>query len=103
MADTQKPKNVQVYLGPRSYDVFIVTEFLPSIATGIEPWFEDRPGMRPGQRKALIVTDRHVEHLHGEAVHKSLAEGGWQCEMFVMEPGEMSKSLPVVSDLYDNR
>lgn len=101
MADISKPKNVQVYLGPRSYDVFIVTNFLPSIAAGIEPWFEDRPGMRPGQRKALIVTDQNVQNPHGEAVRNSLADGGWQCEMFVMEPGELSKSLPVVSDLYD--
>ena len=57
--------------------------------------------MRPGQRKALIVTDQNVQNPHGEVVRNSLADGGWQCEMFVMEPGELSKSLPVVSDLYD--
>jgi 3-dehydroquinate synthase len=101
VADTSKPKNVQVYLGPRSYDVFIVTDFLPSIAAGIESWFEDRPGQQPGQRKALVVTDQNVENPHGEAVRKSLAEADWECQMFVMEPGEISKSLPVVSDMYD--
>ncbi len=101
MAETLKPRTVQVYLGPRSYDVFIVTDYLPQIAAGIEPWFEDQPGMKPGQRKALVVTDQNVEDPHGQAVRQSLAAGGWQCELFVMEPGELSKSLPVVSDLYD--
>ncbi len=101
MADVPKPRTVQVYLGPRSYDVFIVTDYLPLIAAGIEPWFEDRPGMKPGQRKALVVTDQNVEQPHGEAVRQSLADGGWQCELFVMEPGELSKSLPVVSEIYD--
>jgi 3-dehydroquinate synthase len=57
--------------------------------------------MKPGQRKALVVTDQHVEHPHGEAVRQSLADGDWQSELFVMEPGELSKSLPVVSDMYD--
>ncbi len=101
MADTLKSRTVQVYLGPRSYDVFIVTDFLPSIAAAIEPWFEDRPGMQPGRRKALVVTDQNVAKPHGEAVYQSLAAGGWECELFVMEPGELSKSLPVVSDIYD--
>lgn len=101
MADTYKPRNVQVYLGPRSYDVFIVTDFLPSLAAGIEPWFEDKPGMRPGERKALVVTDQHVAKLHGETVLNSLTDAGWQCESYVMEPGELSKSLPVVSEMYD--
>lgn len=101
MADVPKPRTVQVYLGPRSYDVFIVTDFLPRIAEGIEPWFEDKPGMKPGQRMALLVTDRNVQNPHGEAVRQSLLDGGWQCEMFVMEPGEQSKSLPVVSAIYD--
>jgi 3-dehydroquinate synthase len=101
VVEIQKPRTVQVYLGPRSYDVFIVTDFLSSLAAGIEPWFEDRPGMKPGQRKAHIVTDQNVEHPHGEAVHQSLAAGGWECQLFVMEPGELSKSLPVVSDMYD--
>src|SRR5690606_5029097 len=62
---------------------------------------EDRPGMQAGERKALVVTDKNVENPHGEAVRQSLANGGWQCEMHVMEPGELSKSLPVVAELYD--
>jgi len=101
VADTNQHRTVQVYLGSRSYDVFIVTDLLPSLASGIEPWFEDLPGMQPGLRKALVVTDQNVERPHGEAVRKSLAEGGWQCDLYVMEPGELSKSLSVVSDLYD--
>lgn len=101
MAETYKPRTVQVYLGPRSYDVYIVTDFLSSLATGIEPWFEDKPGMKPGERKALVITDKHVKQPHGETVFNSLTDGGWQCEMYVMEPGELSKSLSVVSEIYD--
>jgi 3-dehydroquinate synthase len=101
VADVPKPRTVQVYLGPRSYDVFIVTDYLAMIAQGIEPWFEDKPGMKAGQRSALVVTDQNAKDPHGEAVRKSLAEGGWRCEMFVMQPGEISKSLPVVSSIYD--
>jgi 3-dehydroquinate synthase len=91
--------NVQVYLGSRSYEVCIVTGRLAALAHIIEPWFESRGGPAGGQ--ALIVTDRNVAGPHAAPVRRSLEEGGWTCDEFVMEPGEQHKTLATVSAIYD--
>ena len=101
MTTSVAQNSVQVYLGSRSYDVFIMTDFLASLGAGIEPWFEDRADMPPGRRQAMIVTDRNVVDPHAKAVHKSLEAHGWNCGLHVMEPGEQSKCLDTVSQIYD--
>ncbi|WP_206028615.1 3-dehydroquinate synthase [Thalassoroseus pseudoceratinae] len=101
MTTSVAQNSVQVYLGSRSYDVFIITDFLASLGAGIEPWFEDRADMPPGRRQAMIVTDQNVVDPHANNVRKSLEANGWQCGLHVMEAGEQSKCLETVSEIYD--
>lgn len=98
---TSEPLTVQVYLGPRSYEIAIVTDQLSELAGHVEPWLERVSGSDGSTGKALIVTDRNVTEPHSSTVRQSLSDAGWICELFEIEPGERSKSLPVVSTIYD--
>ncbi|MCA9073776.1 MAG: 3-dehydroquinate synthase [Planctomycetaceae bacterium] len=91
---------VHVDLGQRSYDIAIVSGALASIAEQIGPWGERLGGWPTTGRKAAIVTDVNVQP-HAEAVQHSLASDGWNTELIVIASGEQSKSLGVMSDLYD--
>jgi len=52
-------------------------------------------------KRAAIITDDIVEKLYGDTVIKSLKENGFECELFSFKNGEASKSLSVLSDIYD--
>lgn len=112
---------VQVDLGPRSYEIPIVTNGLANCASYLRRWWIERDGMssmacrqRPPagsvwlaekkpipQPVALIVTDSHLESSHAQTVRQSLHADGWGCEMAVLPAGETSKSLDVVTRVYD--
>lgn len=112
---------VQVDLGPRSYEIPIVTNGLANCASYLRRWWIERDGMSSmtckqsppagsawlaekkatPQPVALIVTDSHLETSHAQTVRRSLLADGWGCEMAVLSPGETSKSLDVVTGVYD--
>lgn len=101
MAAAIAQQTVQVYLGSRSYDVFVVTGRLPALGEAIEPWFDGREDMQSGQRLALIVTDEHVAEPHAAQAAAALKSSGWACETFVMPAGEQAKTLDTVAAIYD--
>lgn len=112
---------VHVDLGPRSYEIPIVSNRLADCATLLKRWWVERDGMssmtcrkKPPegsswlaegktipQPVALIVTDSHVASLHAATVRKSLLDGGWKCETEILPAGEPSKSLDAVTKVYD--
>ncbi|HVW01218.1 MAG TPA: 3-dehydroquinate synthase [Planctomycetaceae bacterium] len=92
--------SVRVSLGPRSYEISIVNRRLNHVAEAVENWMV-RAGYPRGQRTALIVTDRNIAHTLSFAVSHSLTEADINCRTFGIEPGEPSKSLATVSDIYD--
>lgn len=51
--------------------------------------------------RAFVVSDDHVATLCGERAHASLAAAGFDVAITAVTPGESSKSLDVVSKLYD--
>ena len=91
---------VHVNLAERSYDILIASDSLSSVAPTAESWYERRFPGKDGQRSALVVTDRNVAH-HAEKVLGSLIDAGWKAELEQLEPGETTKSLAVISNLYD--
>lgn len=113
--------SISVDLGPRSYEISIVSHQLSGCASAFEQWWYMRDGMssafrteRPPsgsiwiaeQRKvgkpfALIVTDGHVAQTHAETVQQALIADGWRCEKEVVPAGETSKSVEVVSKVHD--
>ncbi len=48
----------------------------------------------------LIVTDDNVAELYGSAIENDLEEAGFDVSTFVVRPGEASKDLEVVANLY---
>lgn len=114
-------KSIPVSLGPRSYEISIVSHQLANCAQVFEQWWYMRDGMASSfcrsappsgsawvaeKRKvakpfALIVTDSNVANTHAVVVQKSLLAGGWRCETEIVPAGETSKSIAVVSKIYD--
>ena len=113
---------VRVDLGPRSYEIPIVSNKLSDCAGLLRRWWVERDGMssmackqRPPrgsawlaanappapQPVALIVTDSHIADSHAATVRGSLEAGGWRCETEILPAGETSKSLDIVAKVYD--
>jgi 3-dehydroquinate synthase len=112
---------VQVDLGPRSYEIPIVSNKLSECASVLRRWWIERDGMssmtckqKPPlgsawikenrsapQPVALIVTDTNLADSHAATVRQSLLENGWRCETEILPAGETSKSLDVVTRVYD--
>lgn len=112
---------VHVNLGPRSYEIPIVSNKLAHCSELLRRWWVERDGMSsmtckqpppvgsvwltehksPPQPVALIVTDSHLVDSHAATVRQSLVAGGWRCETEVLPAGEKSKSLDVVTRVYD--
>jgi 3-dehydroquinate synthase len=91
---------VHVDLAERSYDIAICTGQLPTAGASIANWLERRLGAHSGQQSALVVTDRNVA-AHAKVVQDSLIQQGWTAEFVELEPGEKTKSLAVISGLYE--
>tara|TARA_R110002095_G_scaffold204153_2_gene186686 strand:+ start:3322 stop:4491 length:1170 start_codon:yes stop_codon:yes gene_type:complete len=97
--------DVNVALGPRSYHISVVSEQFDQFAETLENWLNHNPAFRntvsEGNKSALIITDRNLAGLHTPKIENSLETRGWKWETAVIEPGEKSKSLAVISSLYD--
>lgn len=101
MSISAQPTTIQVYLGPRSYEIAIVDGKLEEFAHYVEVWRErvSTTRIRPGT--ALIVTDRNVCAPHADAVAESLRAADWTVDTVELEAGEASKNINVVMGLYD--
>jgi len=91
---------VHVDLAERSYDIQICSNQLMAAGDSIANWLEGRLGAHTGRQSALVVTDKNVA-AHANVVQSSLAEQRWSAELVELEPGEKTKSLPVISGLYE--
>ncbi|MDR3632522.1 MAG: 3-dehydroquinate synthase, partial [Isosphaeraceae bacterium] len=91
---------VRVELGPRSYDVRVVSghtdRFGPFARAALETTWAGRSCQR-----ALVVTDENVAPLHGPIV-AGLADIGIIATLAVLPPGEATKSLDRAADLYED-
>ena len=100
MCDWTCDQSVQVSLGPRSYEITIVSQQLDKIADVAENWLVRHGYPRVG-RAALIVTDRNVLETYAKVVSLSLRNADWRCQTIGMDPGEPTKSLAAASQVYD--
>jgi len=92
---------VQVPLGPRSYEIVVVTG-QPDLLGAFARAALDRTWAGPACRSALIVTDSHVADLALPAAYRAALSGvGIEPALAVLPPGEKTKSLDHVSRLYD--
>ena len=113
--------SIRVDLGPRTYEIPIVSQQLANCAQIFENWWYIRDGMssafcteappegsvwlaekrQVARPFALIVTDSHVADSHAAVVRHALTADGWRCETEILPAGETSKSLDRLSKVYD--
>jgi len=86
-------RTVRVNLGPRSYGIHIARGLL------------EQTGQLLGEllppTRALVVTDENVGPLYLDRLAQSLQDAGFEVEREIVPAGETSKSLDMVSKLYD--
>ena len=83
---------VTVNLNKRSYDIKIEKGLLAAMGK------EARKLSKAG--KAAIITDANVDSLYGAKLQKTLEESDFIVERIVIEPGEKSKTLQTLGDVY---
>lgn len=84
-------KRLNVELPNHSYPILIETDLLKNVGNMLRTQF-------PGQRVALI-SDETVWSHHGETLMASLKAEGFQPNLFLISPGEQSKSMENFRDL----
>jgi 3-dehydroquinate synthase len=84
---------ISVDLASRSYPIFVGVGALDRVGPEL---VKRRVG-----RKALLVTDSDIARLHGDAVARSLTQGGFDVVQALVPKGEEAKRLDVASDLWD--
>ena len=86
-------RDVRIELGPRSYDIRIA----PNLIDGVGALIRQRlPGADLG-----VLTDETVWRLHGQALVRSLAAAGYKAPVAGIAPGEPSKNLDTIAQLYE--
>jgi 3-dehydroquinate synthase len=93
---------IQVYLGPRTYEIAIGDTVLDQAEHYLKIWREKLSSAEGEPGKALIVTDKNVQSPYAETVCESLTGAGWQTNIVALEPGEPSKNIDVVTGLYSS-
>lgn len=101
MDDSFDPISVQVDLGPRSYEVVIASGQLDRLPSSLTDWLHPGVGHSADIPNTLIITDENLAATHAQAAVDALTLAGWRCELLALQPGETSKSLEVVSGVYD--
>ncbi len=88
------PDELLVDLGERSYRILVGEGLIDKAGALIHPLIK--------QPRAIVVTDRHIEQSgHLKALTASLEAEGIGHELFVLEPGEKTKSLADFGTLAD--
>ncbi len=100
LCDAARDLRVNVDLGERAYEILIVTHELDKLHETLDGWLVKRGSPRQS-RKALVITDEHVAKNHAAVVMHSLNAAEWKCRITSIPAGENSKSLDVISSLYD--
>jgi shikimate kinase/3-dehydroquinate synthase len=93
-AMSAEPLVVRLEATSGASDILIAPGTLTTLgAHGRERW--------PRAGRAWLITDAHVEALHAPAAEASLREAGFAVQTRAVPAGEGSKSLAMVSALYD--
>jgi 3-dehydroquinate synthase len=86
-------QRIDVRLGERSYPIMIDHGWLEKLGPVAKEYI-------PYDR-VLVVSDRQVGALYGDAAVESLRQSGYLAELFTIADGESNKNLATVSTIYD--
>jgi len=94
-------QTVCVSLGPRTYEILIAPGALTRTADVVWRWYVQHAGKPAANPLGVIVTDSHVGPLHAATVIQSLQAADWRMDVVSVPAGEPSKSLDVLTRVYD--
>jgi len=83
-------ETLTVNLGERSYPLYFGTDLTSAVQRDVQ-------GLLAQSRKVVVITDRHLETHQSAALTAMFGAS----PRFVAEPGEGSKSLPVLGAIWD--
>ena len=66
-----------------------------------DAWIAETVLTQARSKRVVLLTDDHVEALHADVLQKALETRGGQVSRHVVRPGEGSKSLEVLGEVYD--
>jgi 3-dehydroquinate synthase len=94
-------QTVCVSLGPRTYEILIAPGGLARTSDIVWRWYVQHAGKPAANPLGVIVTDSHVGPLHAATVTHGLQAAGWRTDVVTLPAGEPSKSLDVITRVYD--
>lgn len=83
---------INLNLGLKSYDIIIQKGLLKNIGQELSKFYNNK--------KIVIVTDSNLYNLYGNNLNKSLEEYDYDLNFIIVSPGEVSKSIDVLTDVY---
>lgn len=87
-------KSISVNLKSSKYDIDIENGLLDDVGFEIRKIYKGT--------KVAVVTDENVYKLYGKTVEKSLEKYSFKPHFVILKPGEDSKSIDTLQNLYDN-
>lgn len=86
-------KELSINLAEKRYPIYIKKGLMGSIGEEIKKIY--------ASKKIAIVTDENVDKFYGEGLKKNLEENNFTVCKIVLKPGEKSKSVQVLLEVYD--
>jgi len=86
-------KELRVNLTEKSYPLYISRGLIENIGEEIKKIY--------GNKKIAIITDENVDSFYGDKVQKKLESNDFVVKKLVLKPGEKSKSIEVLLQVYD--
>ena len=87
-------EKIHVDLGKHAYDIEIGAGLLPSVGAKVA-------ALVPKAQRAVIVSDTNVAPLYGEILKRSLNDAGLLATIVIIEAGEQSKNMQVLSEVLE--
>jgi len=84
---------LEVNLPQKTYPLFIKKDVINYIGSEIRKIYNNK--------KITVITDENVKNLYGKALIDNLKSNGYDANIISVKPGEKSKSIEVLTYVYD--
>lgn len=84
---------LDIDLGYKQYDILVMKGLFNSFGKLIKEMYLNK--------KIIILTDSNIENIYGEALRNNLADENINTETIVIPPGEKSKSIEFLEQVYE--
>lgn len=86
-------RELKVNIPGRNYTIFIESGSIDNIDKNIKKIYNGN--------KVALITDKNVHRLYGEELERNLEEAGFNTSTVIVNPGEKSKSIETLKNIYD--